>query len=185
MVTGDYLIIDGTSYYVPGYEKYMMIFLSVMAAYVVWRFMMRILLFRKSGTPWWKAVIPVYDIYTMFKLFWHPVYFWIDFICEVIGLVLVAFGSEYGMILGCLFTFVEMAYGIVMSVNIGAHYGCSVPFRLGLVFLPTVFRTILVFSEKYEYKEKAYLFTIDELDAWADGVFERVSARTRRGEKTE
>ena len=84
--------------------------------------------FEKAGEEGWKAVIPFYNIYTSFKLFWGNGWFCLLLIIPVVGII-VAFINYYKM-----------------AKSFGHGFG----YTLGLIVFPYIFAPILGFN-KDEY----------------------------------
>ena len=45
--------------------------IAVLTVIAWWR------LFSKAGQAGWKSVVPVLNVYTLYKICWKPVYFWL------------------------------------------------------------------------------------------------------------
>ena len=85
-------------------------------------------IFEKAGEPGWKALIPIYNVYLLFKL--------------ATGCGLMAFFL--------LIPIVDIFVYIVFCVKIGNVFGRGTAFKFGLIFFNTIFLLILGFG-KYEY----------------------------------
>ena len=85
-------------------------------------------IFTKAGEKGWKSLIPVYNMFIIFKIFW---------------------GNGW-MFLLLLIPFVNIYAIIKVSINAARAFGKSLWFALGLIFLSYVFGLILAFS-KCEY----------------------------------
>ncbi len=85
-------------------------------------------IFKKAGQGGWKALIPIYNIYTLVKI--------VD-------------GNGWKFLL-LLIPFVNFVYLIILNFRIAKAYGKGIGFGFGLLFLPTIFQLILAFG-KAEY----------------------------------
>lgn len=120
------------------------------------------MIFEKAGEKGWKALIPLYNSYTMFKIAWKPGAFW--------GVM----GAAAGILLGYILLFVgilsEMYLlvipavllllagiiaGIVLSilcnVKLAGAFGQGGGFAVGLIFLGAIFSCILAFDKRITY----------------------------------
>ncbi len=115
------------------------------------------LLFEKAGEGGWKAIIPIYNLYTLFKLAWNEKTFWEVFICAVcmsiIYAVLVNFGYNIGdfviflWVCNCLLGIWILIDIIVLCTQIAFAYGRGWGFAIGMVFLTLIFICILAFGK--------------------------------------
>lgn len=85
-------------------------------------------IFKKAGQGGWKALIPIYNIYTLVKI--------VD-------------GNGWKFLL-LLIPFVNFVYLIILNFRMAKAYGKGIGFGFGLLFLPTIFQLILAFG-KAEY----------------------------------
>ena len=82
-------------------------------------------IFKKAGQGGWKALIPIYNIYTLVKI--------VD-------------GNGWKFLL-LLIPFVNFVYLIILNFRIAKAYGKGIGFGFGLLFLPTIFQLILAFGK--------------------------------------
>ena len=128
-------------------------------------------LFKKAGEPGWKALIPIYDVYILFKISGAKSWFWglivaeiIVFINTIVGvnngsLVTDANGNvteikdiTYTIITAAMAIFELVAY-IVLCAKLSKAFKRGVGTAIGLFFLPNIFTLILAFgSAKYDKK---------------------------------
>lgn len=92
--------------------------LVVLVIAAVWR------IFAKAGEPGWKALIPFYNLYIEYKLFW---------------------GNGWLFLLTCI-PIVNVVVGIMLCHKMSKAFGHGVGFTLGLIFLPYIFMVILGFN---------------------------------------
>ena len=81
-------------------------------------------IFEKAGEPGWKAIIPFYNIYTEFKLFWGNG--WL-FLLELIPIV-------------------NIVVAIILLSKMSKSFGHGAGYTVGLLFLPYVFLPMLGFG---------------------------------------
>ena len=105
-------------------------------------------LFTKAGEKGWKALIPVYNEYIMYKLTWHTSYFWIMFAASMVSGFLSYF-DESGIVLFCvlLMDILLIVLSIVAEIKVAKAYGQSGAFAIGLILLPFIFYPILAFGD--------------------------------------
>ena len=81
-------------------------------------------IFKKAGEEGWKAIIPFYNSYTLCKI---------------------AIGNGWPFLIG-LIPYVNIVFGIYITVMICTTFGKSTLFKIGAVFLPIIFIPILAFN---------------------------------------
>ena len=154
-----------------GYENPAFIFgytigILVFAAIAViswWR------IFSKAGEAGWKAIIPFYNMYTAYKLFWKKAIFFIMLALGVVGAIgyfimifgvaaMYMFGGGSGnmaafaigliLLLGC--SVAALVLQIIFYNRISKAFGHGAGFTVGLVLLNFIFWLILAFgSSRY------------------------------------
>lgn len=85
--------------------------------------------FEKSGEAGWKYLIPVYNMYLMYKLIW---------------------GNGWYFLL-CFIPLCNLVIGVATSFKMAKAYGKETAFGFGLLFLNIVFVCILAFDKKISY----------------------------------
>ena len=109
-------------------------------------------MFVKAGEPGWKAIIPIYNTYIMFKISWKTSMFWIFFFTYIVGYVLcqvvsVASPAETtGLILaiiGFILLVIAIVVNVIMCHRLSKSYGHGVGYTIGLIFLNLIFTLIL------------------------------------------
>ena len=130
-------------------------------------------IFEKAGEKGWKAIIPIYNIYTMFKIVNMKSWFWwsiIISICTSITFTLNGFnpytmteaeliGYNYGanpavIIALTILCIVEIYIAIVYAYRMSKVFGHGIGYTIGLILLPNLFWLILGFG-KSKYNKKA------------------------------
>ncbi len=116
---------------------------------LVWVIIMIVALwkiFNKFGEPGWKALIPYYNGYIMFKYIWNPTMFWVVLIGIIVSFVLSMMGGALA-VLGSLISLALWVIGIIQAHKLSKCFGHGVLFTLGLIFLNPIFLLILGFGD--------------------------------------
>ncbi|MBQ3662598.1 MAG: hypothetical protein II914_00545 [Clostridia bacterium] len=98
-------------------------FASILGIIAMWK------IFTKAGEPGWAAIIPFYNVYTLFKITW---------------------GNGWKFLL-LLIPIANIVIMIITEVKLAKAFGKSNGFAVGLVLLSTIFMLILAFGSS-EYK---------------------------------
>ncbi len=110
-------------------------------------------MFQKAGESGWKALIPVYNLYIVFKFSWQTMYFWVW-----LGLTVVSFfmGSNANSVNGFMYYaawiigFIQLLILCNLAFKVSLAFGHGIWFALGLYFFPFLFTLILGFgSSRY------------------------------------
>jgi hypothetical protein len=120
-------------------------------------------MFVKAGQPGWKAIIPVYNTYTLYEVVWDTRFFWIYLATCLLYFVCTAFSGAYVVqgnqiivtgqgnffmdIIGFVASIGMLVFAVMSSVKTSLAYGKGVAFALGLLFLPNIFYLILGFGD--------------------------------------
>ncbi len=102
-------------------------------------------IFTKAGQPGWKSIIPVYNVYTQYKIAWSGKMFWLFLILAVAANVVAGMAGDNSIL--SLVGVILMLCAAVISV-VGVHklskaFHHGVGFTLGLLFLNPIFMLIL------------------------------------------
>lgn len=119
-------------------------------------------MFTKAGEKGWKALVPVYSDYTLFKLVWNTKSFWVFVGLSLATSLIMVVGGQYTVVNGQLvatgggnaflniLSFIAsvgvLLYSVLLMVKTALAYGKSPVFALGLFFLPNIFTLILAFG---------------------------------------
>lgn len=111
-------------------------------------------MFKKAGVKGWKAIVPIYNIYIIYKICWKPEIFWaaiaVALITSVSGIfaILSAGSGVIGFHLAiCVISQVLSIFlAIYLCIFISKSYGHSYGFAIGFVLLPTIFSYIVAFG---------------------------------------
>lgn len=121
-----------------------MIMLIVYVVYVIgmWK------VFTKAGEEGWKAIIPIYNMYIMYKISWKTSMFWITLALAVVAGIfnaLVTVGAFFA-VLSSLVSIAIIVISIIQLYKLSKAYGYGAGFTVGLIFLPFIFVLILGFG---------------------------------------
>lgn len=124
-------------------------FISILSLVAYWH------IYSKAGEEGWKAIIPIYATYILYKLTWDLKMFWIMFGCCTAGFFMLFLGVATGLILVGFLGLIVVITGFVISFfqrhALSTSFGHGLPFTLGLLFLTPVFLLILAFgSSEYQ-----------------------------------
>ena len=94
--------------------------LAALAILAMWK------IFQKAGKPGWAAIIPFYNIYTMYEITWGK-------------------GWKFLMLLIPIYGWIVLP--ILTAIKLGKAFKKSTGFIVGLVLLNIVFELILAFNK--------------------------------------
>ena len=140
--------------FIPVYIGFAIVIIVILALIIIFSWF----LFKKAGEKPWKSIIPVYNFYVYFKIWYKPVYFWIVFaatalstICSYLtnGIVSVSTPVLYVslLLLNVGFSVVSLVFVIKLFNRISWSFGKSSAFTVGLILLNIVFVAILAFGK--------------------------------------
>ena len=87
-------------------------------------------LYAMAGEPAWAAIIPIYNLYVMFKIVYGNGWKFLLLLVPILGWII----------------------GIVMNIRLAQVYGRSTGFGIGLLFLSPIFYLLLAFDGKSNYQ---------------------------------
>ncbi|MGB4985777.1 MAG: DUF5684 domain-containing protein [Erysipelotrichaceae bacterium] len=105
-------------------------------------------IFHKAGEAGWKSLIPIYNLYILFKIARIPNWFFLSILFSVLGAVGKVMAID---ILGMFALVGVIIVSIKISANIAKVFGKGVLFTMGLLFFPYIFYIVLGFG-KAEYR---------------------------------
>ena len=124
--------------------------LVVLAIIAMWK------IFVKAGEKGWKAIIPIYDVYILFKIAWKTKMFWIFLVLTILCSIFDATATYYTvkdsteytalMAISAVFAIITLVITIMLYFNLSKAFGHGAGFTVGLVFLSTIFTLILGFG---------------------------------------
>lgn len=103
-------------------------------------------LFKKAGIPGWKSLIPIYNIYLMFKIVGMPVICIIPYITYIVLNCIYDDYTNMSDIIFIIILVVDIIYiilDIIKEIRLGKVFGKSKLFILGLILLSPIFEIIL------------------------------------------
>lgn len=105
-------------------------------------------IFDKAHEAGWKALIPVYNFYNLFKISWNTRSFWGYLIVTALSGIFLVYGNGNSMMfyLGTALSVVSALMLAVLWYNVSLAYGHGLGYFLGLYFLNPVFIMILGFG---------------------------------------
>lgn len=110
-------------------------------------------IFKKAGTGGWKALIPIYNEYTIYKISWKARYFWISILLSVLASLMGEMGAympdyEILFIIGAVVAaIISLVIEIKVVVKLAKAFRKGGGFAVGLIFLPFIFYPILGFGK--------------------------------------
>ena len=123
--------------------------LAILMIVSLWR------VFKKAGEEGWKAIIPFYNQYTLYKIVWDTKYFFVTLALIVVlwlSLWLTSLTSIFMILyLACLLALVVIQ--IKATHKLSKSFGHGGGFTVGLIFLSVVFIPMLGFgTSQYQGK---------------------------------
>jgi len=107
-------------------------------------------LFMKAGEPGWKSIIPYYNLYTEFDLFWSTKAFWIIIGMAVLtGICSAMDHTVAGIISLILNLLVSVAYYIVLPIKVAKAFDRGILFGIGIILFQPIFKLILGLGNSY------------------------------------
>lgn len=105
---------------------------TISVAFAVFGIIVLGFIFRKAGEPFWKAIIPIYNIFIFYKI---------------------SLGSGWWILLSIV-PIVGGLLNIYTMYRLARNFGKSILFTVGLVFFNIIFLAILAFgSSEYKFEK--------------------------------
>lgn len=132
-------------------------------------------IFKKAGEPGWKALIPIYNTYIMFKIVNMKNWFWWILGLSVVGSIVASINNSANfyymsgvevqttsisevpaIVIATMLieAIIAIWTGIVYAYRTSKVFGHGIGYTIGLIFLPNLFWLILGFG-KSKYDKKA------------------------------
>ena len=94
--------------------------------------------FKKAGEPGWKAIIPFYNTYTLYKISWSPMWFWISLMGTLLGVALLSFATvTVCVVIGAIIELVVFVVRFVAIYRLCLSFGWGVgKYILTILFAP-------------------------------------------------
>lgn len=116
-------------------------------------------IFTKAGEKGWKSLIPFYNIYVTFRIFWETKWFWMYLGSVLVASIvssLVQNNTDVTSLLLLLLSLAVAIFGLIiwvmLSNRISKSFGHDIGYTIGLVFFTDIFLLILGFN-KDKYKK--------------------------------
>ena len=148
-----------------GVTAVLAIALGILLIVAMWK------IFTKAGEKGWKSLIPIYDLYILYKISGYKTGFWIFFITELLTFIVTFTGmGTNGIVVDTkgnitaitnpvfaaiplIAAVIEIVVSIVLCAKLSKAFKRGIGTTLGLIFLPNIFTLILGFgSAKYDKK---------------------------------
>ena len=116
-------------------------------------------IFTKAGEAGWKALIPIYNVYILYKISNLSFLYWFiipSIICSVLSVVMQNVSNDgLNLVLSISMCVVSIVANIKISVALARAFGKGNGFAAGLFFFTNIFELILGFgSAKYVGNKK-------------------------------
>ena len=146
-------------------------FVAMIAFAVIWGILLLIAgwkIFEKAGEKGWKILIPIYDLYILYKIVGMKMWFWITLAVSVgVGLIISLLGFDTQNMtmdaatgagaIAMLLYIAEMIFSLVIAVmfyvRLSKVFGHGIGYAIGLFFFSGIFMLILGFG-KSKYNKK-------------------------------
>ncbi len=136
---------------------------AIIAIIAMWK------IFAKAGEKGWKALIPIYNTYILYKIIGMKVWFWISIVVSICSSVIISVLTNNGgavfdaqgnvvsytnpaipIIAACVAIF-SIGLAIAICYKLSKAFKRGIGTTLGLIFFPYIFMLILAFgSAKYD-----------------------------------
>ncbi len=100
-------------------------------------------IFEKAGENGWKSLIPIYNVYILYKIIWDTRIFWIELALSLFLSIVPLIG-----IIGAIGIFF---IDIAATAKLSFAFGHGLAFIFGLIFLRPLFVIILGFGSSQYY----------------------------------
>ena len=110
-------------------------------------------IFTKAGEAGWKSIIPIYNVYIMYKIVGLSFLTWLILPAVASGILscIGAEGSTLQLVCSFISGIIMLVVGIVYSNKLAKAFGKGTGFTVGLILLPNIFTLILGFgSSEYD-----------------------------------
>lgn len=112
-------------------------------------------IFHKAGDARWKALIPFYSTYTLYKLTWHGFACWVSWGILIINLVSGNLSrANVVLVIGTVLSVTNLGIYVARMHRLAVCFNKGILFTVGLVLLKPIFILILAFDKStYTYVE--------------------------------
>lgn len=112
------------------------------------------IIYKKNGTRWWYALIPIFNSYVLFKLFWDKNHFFTSIIISASITLISPLISRISLLLFPLSSLllivggiISILYKVILYAKIAKKYNKTDKFVIGMFFLPPVYFMILALNK--------------------------------------
>ena len=109
-------------------------------------------IFTKAGEAGWKSLIPIYNVYVLYKISGLSFWLWLG-LPVLISAILSGFagsGEDANSVLSFISSVVMIVAEVKFALALSKSFGHGIGFAVGLLFFPNIFQLILGFgSSKY------------------------------------
>lgn len=131
-------------------------------------------IFKKAGEPGWKAIIPIYNLYIMYKIVGMAGWFWANVVITIVMCVVLSvsgynpsvmddaqltayFSNNLGVVIGLVLCMIfAIVVQVLYSYRMSKAFGHGAGYAIGLFFLPFIFWLVIGFGQS-KYDKKAAL----------------------------
>lgn len=114
--------------------------------------------FEKCGEEGWKAIVPIYNIYTLCKVFYNTAWFWYYLLINILTAIFVAMCVPDVFVLIPFIAIVLSLFSIwvlfMIYYRVSIAFGYGAMFTLGLFFLYPIFILYLGYGKDKPKAEK-------------------------------
>ena len=103
-------------------------------------------IFGKAGEASWKAIVPLLNTYTRFKLSWVPSMFWLALVLNFIGGRIPEDAGFFFALVGVIISIAALVINAKSCSRLAHVFGHGTGFAVGLFFLEPIFVLILGFN---------------------------------------
>jgi len=113
-------------------------------------------IFEKAKVKGWKVLIPFYNIFNLYKIFWKVKYFYILLTISLICIIptYLFYSQELFELLMFILTIAILYHQIILSIRISRSFKKNIYWSLGIIYFPYIFLMILGFNKSKYIKFK-------------------------------
>lgn len=104
--------------------------------------------FKKAGEPGWKAIIPFYNTYVLYKISWSPMWFWITLLGGCVSGALASFATvTVCVVLAAIIGLFVFVVRFVMVFKLCVSFGWGVGRYILMLLFPTIMFMVMGFDK--------------------------------------
>lgn len=116
------------------------LFVGLIKIACMWHF------FRIEGRKGWYSLVPFYNMYQQYDLFWIKGLFWFDFLFSILLPILPVVLDSSMVFVIFLAWFAKFIMRAFLAIQISKHYKHGIPFGIGMICLPVFFYPYLAIT---------------------------------------